>query len=246
VATRSLSNSAIVANGGGCINAQTIAYATGQGTTGGYTANGANCLSPEPLAAIPPEDPYASLTEPNKNAYPKQANSRTNISGGSTTLSPGYYKGGIKITGGNVTLNPGLYIVDGIDVTGGSVFGDGVTIYNTGDGLRNISFAGNVYAELTATNNPSVPYNNMLFWNSKTSTCGNPCAGKVLGTSQSTFEGAMYFPSVHLDYAGTEDQSAFSQIIADTIRFTGTSQVSVDWSANGGRTPSTTRVSFAE
>jgi hypothetical protein len=56
----------------------------------------------------------------------------------------------------------------------------------------------------------------------------------------------MYFPTVHLDYAGTEDQSAFSQIIADTIRFTGTSQVNVDWTSSGGRTPSTTRVSFAE
>ena len=247
VATRSLANDAIVANGGGCMSARTIAFATGQGTTGGYNANGQNCLSPEPIGAIPPEDSYASLVEPNPNDYPKQANNRTQITGGSATLAPGYYKGGIKITGGNVTLQPGLYIVDGFDASGGAaIAGDGVTIYNTGGGLRNISLAGTVHAELSATNDASSPYNNVLFFNSRNSTCGNPCSGSINGTSQSTYEGAMYFPTVHLDYAGTEDQSAFSQIIADTIRFTGTSQVGVDWNAGDGRTPTATRVSFAE
>jgi hypothetical protein len=246
VVTRSLDNEAITANGGGCITAQTIAFATGVGTTGGYQANGQNCLSPEPIGIIPPEDPYSTLTEPDKNSVTKQANNRTQITGGTTTLQPGYYKGGIKITGGNVTLNPGLYIVDGIDVSGGSIYGDGVTIYNTGDGLRNISFAGGAYTELTATNDTSSPYNNILFFNSRNSSCGNPCDGSINGTSDSTFEGVMYFPSVHLDYAGTEDQSAFSQIIADTIRFTGTSLVNLDWDTTPSRTPSATRVSFAE
>jgi hypothetical protein len=248
VMTRSVSNTAIVANGGGCINAQTIAYATGAGTTGGYTANGGNCLSPEPLAAIPPEDPYSSLTEPNKNDYPKQSNSKLQITGGTHTLNPGYYKGGIKITGGNVTLNPGMYVVDGFEVSGSGaqLSGDGVTIFNTGDGLKNIKISGGPSIELSATNDPSSPYNNMLFFNSSSSTCGTPCSGTIEGNALSTMEGVMYFPTVHLDYAGTEDQSAFSQIIADTIRFTGTAQVSVDWDAGAGRTPTATRVSFAE
>ena len=246
IVTRSLSNDAITANGGGCIAAQTIAFATGTGTTGGYTANGQNCLSPEPTGIIPPEDPYSTLVEPDKNSVTQQANNRTQVTGGSTTLSPGYYKGGIKITGGDVTLNPGLYIVDGFDVSGGNISGDGVTIYNTGDGLKNISFSGNAYSELIATNDTSSPYNNILFFNSRNSTCGNPCAGSINGTSSSTFEGVMYFPTVHLDYAGTEDQSAFSQIIADTIRFTGTSLVTLDWDVTPGRTPSGTRISFTE
>jgi hypothetical protein len=56
----------------------------------------------------------------------------------------------------------------------------------------------------------------------------------------------MYFPTVHLDYAGTDDPSAFSQIVADTIQITRPTEIEVDWDAGDGRTPTTTRVSFAE
>jgi hypothetical protein len=247
VVTRSLADDAIVADGGGCIDARTIAFASGQGTAGGYAANAQNCLSPAPTGAIPPEDPYASLVEPDPNASPLRAANRTQINSGAPTLSPGYYQDGIEITGGDVTLEPGLYVVDGLNVSGNATLsGDGVTIYNTGAGLQNISIDATVHAELSATNNSASPYNNLLFLNSRTSTCGDACSGRVNGTPQSTYEGVLYFPSVHLDYAGTEDQSAFSQIVADTIDFTADSQVELDWNAGGGRTPSTTRVSFAE
>ncbi len=252
VVTRSLANDAIVANGGGCIDAQTIAYATGAGTSGGYTANGQNCLSPTPIGAIPSEDPYASLPTPSPGDFTQQATRRTSVTGNAsdppTTLSPGYYEGGIKITGGNLVLSPGVYLVDGFEASGNaSITGQGVTIINTGNGgLRNISIAGGVYSELSATNDTSSPYNNILFYDANPTNCGNPCDVSINGTSQSTFEGVMYFPNVHLDYAGTEDQSAFSQIIADTIRFTGTSLVEQDWDAGSGRTPTTTRVSFTE
>lgn len=248
VVTRSLATDAIIANGGGCIDAQTIAYATGVGTVGGYTANGQNCLSPEPIGAIPSEDPYSSLPQPDGEDFTEQAHHRTNISGGDVTLSPGYYGGGIKITGGNVTLSPGVYFVDGFDASGNAyIEGEGVTIINSGDGgLRNISIAGTIHAELSATNDSTSAYNNILFYDMNATNCGNPCSGKVNGTAESTYEGVMYFPHVHLDYAGTEDQSAFSQIIADTLRFTGTSQVEQDWESTDGRVPTATRVSFAE
>ena len=252
VVTRSTANDAIVANGGGCIDASTISFATGQGTTGGYTANGQNCLSPEPIGSIPPEDPYGYLQPPNTADYTQQSARRTQISGNENdppvTLAPGYYKQGIKITGGNVILSPGVYVVDGFEASGNaSITGEGVTIINTGDGgLRNISIAGGVHSELSATNDATSPYNNVLFYDANPSNCGNPCDAQINGTSDSTFEGVMYFPNVHLDYVGTADQSAFSQIIADTIRFTGTSLVEHDWDASGGRTPTATRVSFAE
>ncbi|MEZ5392390.1 MAG: pilus assembly protein TadG-related protein [Bryobacterales bacterium] len=178
VITRSLDNQAITANGGGCINASTIGFATGTGTTGGYVANGQNCLSPAPIGVIPPEDPYASLTEPNPSDYTKRANNRTTISGSTVTLQPGYYKGGIKITGGDVTLSPGLYIVDGMDVSGGYVHGDGVTVYNTGGGLKNITFNGNTHSELTATNDTSSPYNNILFSTAATRAAAIPATGR--------------------------------------------------------------------
>ena len=216
------------------------------------TANGQNCLSPEPIGAIPSEDPYASMTAPASADLTLQSSTRTTITGNAsdppTVLQPGYYQNGIKITGGNVELSPGVYLVDGFDASGNAaITGEGVTIINTGNGgLRNISIAGTVQVELSATNDTSSPYNNILFYDANPTNCGNPCDATLNGTSDSTYEGIMYFPNVHLDYAGTEDQSAFSQIIADTIRLTGTALVEQDWDAGDGRVPSATRVSFSE
>jgi len=112
---------AIEALGGPCVTARAIGYGTG----GGYidTGNG-TCLDPLPLGVIPPVDPYANLPAPDPTAYTVQSASRiqrTNANGAETFL-PGVYNGGIKITGGGpYTFAPGLYIVDGLQITGGSV-----------------------------------------------------------------------------------------------------------------------------
>jgi hypothetical protein len=84
---------------------------------------------------IPTLDPLAYLPEPSANSLALQASSATKITGGSVTLDPGVYVGGISITGqASVTLNPGTYFMEGggFSMAGqGSLSGSGVTIYNS-------------------------------------------------------------------------------------------------------------------
>jgi hypothetical protein len=257
IVTNSTASDAIVANGGGCINGSRITYGTGQGTAGGYSANGQNCLNPEPIGGIPRPDPYQSLTavEPNPSDYPNQlqggGKNGLKITGNEpqpVVLQPGYYPGGISITGGEVQLAPGTYVVDGFTTNGNvTLYGNGVTIFNTGANKGQISIAGGAQLNLSAPNDPSNPYNNILFWNSSTISCknANQCDARINGSSDSVVDGVLYFPTVKLTYAGVQTTDNFTQIIADTLELTGTTYTGTDW-ASSGRTPTAQRVSFVE
>ena len=103
-------------------------------------------LSPEPQTGCPVvPDPLASLSGPTDLDCDYNA---VSFNGGTHTLAPGVYCGGIEATGG-ATLNfqAGDYVIkDGpLLATGGSSFsGDGVSFYLTGDGivdLRGVSTA---------------------------------------------------------------------------------------------------------
>lgn len=264
VISSSVSPNAITANGGGCLTAAYIGYPAG----GGANANGQNCLNGNVGPVIPPGDPYAHLAEPGSaddpyiqagNSYTVQATNRTTITGGTVNISPGIYRGGLKITGGVVNLAPGVYIVDGMEVSGGAeVNGCGVMIYNTASGgLKNISFGGSTTSRLSAMT--SGPYQNILFFNSRVTLPnggGTPYEMTIDGGTGSYWDGVIYAPTVHLDFVGNTEtnltglncgngQAIFNQVVANTIRLTGTSSVNMDW-AGSGRTPTTSRVSMVE
>lgn len=93
-------------------------------------------------------DPYASLILP---AADTANNLGTlSISGGTRTVSPGYYSGGISVTGNaNVTFLPGVYVLgNGLSVSNGSISGDGVCFVVLGG---KVTFGGNSSATLTPT-----------------------------------------------------------------------------------------------
>ena len=114
--------------GTGNVSASNI-YLHGNGTssgTGGFlgTLHTGSSLMADPLAALP------MPTAPSTTFH------NVVINGTTATLSPGTYVGGIQITGRNahVTLLPGLYyLTGGLTVTGGTVSGTGVTIYDAAD-----------------------------------------------------------------------------------------------------------------
>jgi len=122
-----------------------------------------------------------------------------------------------------------------------------VTIYNTGNGLKNVEISGNPTVNLAASR--SGTYENVLFYNNRNMSSTNPNDGKIIGNSNSTFEGAIYFPSVHLDWGGNSDLSVqtYTQVIADTLRFHGTAQVSGNYGfSTTPRNPTTNRASVLE
>jgi len=204
------------------------------------------------MGVIPPDDPYADMQAPNLADHVVRATSKTTRgpTDGAETFLSGIYQGGIKITGGGpYTFAPGTYIVDGINVSGGSIYGDGVTIYNTGDGYRNIEFTGGTHVELSAPSNTGGDYDNILFFNARGVPDTNPYEAKIVGSTTSTFEGVLYFPDTHIDFGGNQDTTLdiFTQIIADSLRLHGTAQLNSDLGAGGStRTSTTSRVLFIE
>src|SRR6185369_10663819 len=78
------------------------------------------------------------------------------VSGGSATLTPGVYCGGIDVSGGStVTFSPGVYVLDagGMKISSSTIIGDGVGFYNTsstGSNYKVFDFSGGSVAQLKA------------------------------------------------------------------------------------------------
>jgi len=245
VVVNSKTPQSITTNGGGCITARSINYVP----TASYITNGGYCLSPTPTGTlIPVLDPFRNVPEPKPSDYPTISNHATNVNAGAAViLSPGYYKGGIKFNGGsNATLLPGIYVVDGFQVTSTStVTGTDVMIYNTGNGMKDIDIHGTATVNLTAPR--SGTYQNILFFNTRGAPNTSVYAGTVNGSSQSYYEGVVYFPSVALNYGGSSyTQIHRAMLIADTIKLAGTPDLDITSWAAVGRPPSLWQVAMVD
>ena len=220
--------------------------ATWVGVTGGYTGGGS--ITPSPTTSVPPIiDPLAELPVPAAGSAPagtiynaatsnafggfvgaaQGGNGGGNNGGGSggtttTYYTPGVHSSEIKITNGTHHFNPGIYILqDGMTITGGTVTGSDVFFYNVNsDGKGTIDIGGNASVQMTART--SGTYKGVLFFNNRNSPKKNPGNKIARGTSDSYFEGALYFPSQDLNWAGNPSSIAkWSLVIADTIQISG-------------------------
>ncbi len=196
-------------------------------------------------------DPLAGVVAPTVGAcdFTASRDDRSD-SKSPSTLNPGTYCGGISITGHrSVTFSPGTYILlgGGLRIDGGAqVTGAGVTFYNTGDSTHRyqpISIDGQSKATLSAPVSGSLA--GVLFFQDRTiakhgevddhdrdggqAAGGNGQANVISGNSESTFEGALYFPTTQLVYAGgsEEDPAAYTLIVADSIALSGQSNISL-------------------
>jgi hypothetical protein len=198
-----------------------------------------NAFKPTPNTGQPNiDDPLAAVPAP---TFKKCTGKVTTLKiGGSSTLSPGTFCGGIEITSGAVaTLNAGLYIMAGGGLTirgGGTIKGDGVTIFNTSSGSSSfapIDMAGGATAKLTAPTTGT--YKGIIFFGDRTITSGK--ANQITSNSDSYYTGTLYFPSQTLTYIGSamlDNQKML--IIADTVEFQGNVKVTA-LTANDGVSP---------
>lgn len=183
---------------------------------GGQLAEGTKALPPESYA-IPAPD--CSLV-PNRGSQ----------SGGGT-ISPGRYSG-ITLHGSSdyLEMEPGLYCLSGdFKATGGTIVGNGVTIYITsGD----FDVAGGVQIQLSAP-----PARNCSYCPSAVAgvliylAAGNSGEVALLGTSDSEYLGVVYAPSGMIEAGGTgsELSEIHAQLIADTVKLHGTTQVVINF-----------------
>ena len=224
-------SSALTVSGGGVIEAPLV------GVVGGTNVNGGGSTPPTTgIAAF--GDPLAWVPEPTVGSCSGNYN-MLNI-GTSQTLNPGLYCGGIKLSAGaNVSFNPGTYVIKGGGLTvvgGATASGQGTTFFLTGQNNSNSnpSSYGGVNIASTATVNFSAPCSSssggiegMLFFQDRADT--NGVGSTINGGSNSTFSGALYFPTTALTYSGNSG-SQYTLVVADTLTVNGTTNINSNYS----------------
>jgi hypothetical protein len=153
------------------------------------------------------------------------------------TISPGTYCGGIQVNSGAVlTLNPGIYYITGgpFQVNGGAtVQGTGVTLVftsTTGSNYATASINGGATVNLTAPS--SGPTAGIVMFGDRNMPTGT--AFTLNGGSTQYFGGAIYLPKAALSFAGgSGSTTSCTQIVADTITFTGNANLSLNCTGDG-------------
>lgn len=181
----------------------------------------------DPLSYLVEPDPATLPTSPDSGGTTASPAVRSIGGGGSLTLRPGVYWGGLSLGGGkDVTFEPGLYVMagGGFEIRGnGDVTGDGVTIFNTThqDSCGAIDLAGS--RPLGFSPPESGPYEGLTFWQSVDCTETMVHAGTV-----DSLSGLIYLPTAPYELAGDGTMSGV-QVIASTVRVSGNGTVTVDY-----------------
>jgi Flp pilus assembly protein TadG len=188
------------------------------------------------IAAVP--DPYANVSPP---LEPSCTNAKTtvNANGKTTSLSPGCYRGDITVNAGaTLNLSPGVYYLDGANLSvagNATITGSGVTLVFTGSGSNwgTASIGSNATIDLTAPTTGSTK--GIVMYGDRNMPAGT--AFNLTGGGTQNFGGAIYLPKASLNFGGGNGTStSCTKIIADTLTFSGTSNLQVNCSALGTAT----------
>ena len=181
----------------------------------------------------PLPDPYAGVSYPSYSGCDQHNyTAKTTV-----TLNPGVYCGGIALNASaNVTLNPGIYYLDqgSLSVNGGATLtGTGVTLVFTsskGSNYATATINGGATVNLSAPT--SGPLSGILMFGDRSMPTGTTF--KLDGGSNQVFSGAVYLPKGATDYAGGASSTyTCTQLISDTITFTGSSNFAINCGSQG-------------
>lgn len=178
-------------------------------------------------------DPYANVAMPTITAcdYNKFSSKKTE------TISPGVYCNGFTLNAGaNVTMSPGVYIMDqgSFTINGGATLtGTGVTIFFTSSSKSNYAtakIAGGANVNLTAPT--SGTYAGIVMLGDRNMPVGT--AFDLAGGSSQAFSGAIDISKGAVNYAGGASSfNGCTQVIADTVSFTGNSGLATNCTGMG-------------
>lgn len=206
------------------------------GVVGGVSG-GSNITTTNGLVTGHPvvPDPYASTSFPSFSGC-----DRNNfIAKAAVTINPGVYCNGMTLNAGAiVTMKPGTYYIDRgtLKVNGGATLtGTGVTIVftsSTGKNWATAAINGGAVVNINAPN--SGPLSGIAIYGDRSIPAGS--VFKFNGGSTMVFGGAVYLPTAAIDYAGGGALSTTcTQLIGDTIQFSGNSSLAVNCSGYGTR-----------
>jgi Flp pilus assembly protein TadG len=183
----------------------------------------------------PVADPYADVIPPAKPSC-SSAKITVNANGKTNSLEPGCYSGSITVNAGaTLSLSPGIYYLDGANfsVAGNATLtGTGVTLVFTGSGSSwgTASIGSNAIVDLTAPSSGKTQ--GIVMYGDRKMPAGT--AFNLTGGGTQNFGGAIYLPKASLNFAGgNSTKTSCTKVIADTLAFTGASNLQVNCAALG-------------
>ena len=194
-------------------------------------------LTPTPTSGVSPiSDPMSGLPVPATATY--TCDNFNYSAGGTKTLSPGVYCGGINPpSNANYTLSAGTYILVGGGLGVGnnaSLAGSGVMIYNTYGATTNhgtLTYSPiNISAGATVTLSAptSGTYAGILFFEDRSAPASFDTFG---GNTNSYYEGTIYAKNAAITMYGTSSILAkYTILVADTISLVGTASFGNNYS----------------
>jgi len=183
----------------------------------------------------PVADPYADVSPPPEGSCdPKKYT--VNANGKTTNLDPGCYTGSITVNAGaTLKLNPGIYYLDGANLSvagNATITGTGVTLVFTGSGgsWGTASIGSNANINLTAPSSGSMQ--GIVIYGDRKMPAGT--AFNLTGGGTQNFGGAIYLPKANLSFSGGNGTTtSCTKVVADTLTFTGSSNLQVNCAALG-------------
>jgi Flp pilus assembly protein TadG len=222
--------SSLTMNGGALLTAGSVNTDGGiSGCTAGATSCSGITTSPgtiNPNTGSHQADPYAGIPNPTPSG------SNLNFKSGSASFDGGgVFKGGLKLSAGdNVTLNNGTYYIEGgsLDVAGSATLtGTNVTLVFTNQGSNYATATINGGADVQLTAPTSGTYQGIVIFGDRNMPTGTTF--KFNGGGQEQFGGAIYLPKGQVQWAGgANNANSCTQLIADTVTFTGTSYFAIN------------------
>ena len=215
------------------------------GVVGSYSdsSNSPNSLTPIPVTGMAPaSDPLAFETPPTydpssclADPHPNPSNSQTvtigPVNGGTICYN------GLSVSGsGAVVMNPGTYVINGGFSSSGSstITGSGITVY-LAPPSGSVSLTGSGALTLSAPNDPSAPYNGILFYQDPNDTQNM----KIAGSGGSVIKGIFYAPAASLSLSGATGSVFYANMVVNTLSISGNNNI-LNYSQVNANTPLTT------
>jgi len=239
VASNSSHSSSIEITGSGTVTSDSLSSVGGYSTQGAATLN--TVTAPQTNASAF-TDPYAGIDVPaysacDQSEYKNTPSDTATITPYSTTV-PYVFCNGLDIKG-TLNLSPGIYVIDGGTFNlnaGAALTGTNVSIIltsSTGSNYAKYTMNGTASVNLTAPTTGD--YSGVLMYGDRN---GPYQVNTLNGNASATFNGALYFPSSLVQFEGNSSLggSSCTQIIADTVKITGSTGITTTGCVSAGAT----------
>ncbi len=228
IANSTSKNAAVAGNGSYNFTADPVAAVGGlpSSITGVTTLKPHHTAMPDPF-----KDQYSTTVPAGTTCKTFQQQSYTTTTGtGQNKVTTNHLAAGCYTSfspNGSSTfyLDPGVYYLDSADFNlngTDTLIGTGVTIILTGSSPGGIKVNGTSTVQLSAPS--SGAYKDMLFIQSSNAATNN--GNTINGTSNSKYDGAMYFPKGQVSFTGTAgDMTKCVMVVGNQVVFSGNSNL---------------------